>query len=411
VHSQIDENLPSFLVGDPVKLGQVITNLIGNAIKFTHKGAVTLRLWVREMSGQRVSVDFSVTDTGIGIPKEKQEHIFEEFSQGGYDINQKYGGTGLGLTISRKLLELHGSRLQLKSEPGQGSVFYFNLTLKAGKEEAEQKEYGTDDTHTKTQSLQGVKILIVEDNEVNVMVLGQFLSKWGATYERVENGQQAIDKVTSGDYDLVMMDLQMPEMDGYQASSHIRRLKGEKYQAIPIIALSAFAKNEIEALLQEAGINDFVSKPFNPKELFSKIASYTTDKKDTSLSDQKAVVSHISGNDSPAGASFNLSEYKKITSNNAELTHLLKLSIRDLMLFKHESADVLQKREKGLLEKMVHKNRTIITLLEAKKLQALVAESVLLLEHGDDSSIQKTIQALHHELDFVINGLTQHLAL
>ncbi|MBD0260961.1 MAG: PAS domain S-box protein, partial [Cytophagales bacterium] len=184
VHTRIDDRLPPYLVGDPVKLSQVLTNLIGNAIKFTQRGSVTVAAEAREMTETAMTIEFSVTDTGIGIPAEKQAHIFEEFVQAGYAINETYGGTGLGLAISRKLVELHGGKLALKSEPGKGSRFFFTLSLKPGPA-ALTPRGRPDGTGT---SLAGLRVLVAEDNRVNRFILAQFLQKWGARFDAAENG-------------------------------------------------------------------------------------------------------------------------------------------------------------------------------------------------------------------------------
>lgn len=403
----IDEKLPSLLLGDPVKLTQILTNLIGNAIKFTHQGSVTIELKTKEINDYIVNIDFSVTDTGIGIAKEKQEQIFEEFSQGGYEINQQYGGTGLGLAISSKLLSIFGSDLKVNSIPGKGSVFYFNLSLKV---DARKQNHTLveEEFHATPDALKGIKILVAEDNEVNVLVLKQFLNKWGVEYERVENGEQAIENVKAFTYDLILMDLQMPKVDGYQASRYIRNLPGENYKRIPIIALSAFSKHDIEASLQQAQINDFVSKPFNPKELFAKIASHTINKiKNVSPSSQAALSKSLPKPSSSAYISINLNKFRELSLNKEnDFNHLLTLSIRDLTEFKSDSIDALQRRDTQLIEKLFHKNKTTLILLEATKLQALIQKAILLLqEQASDHSLRTVSETISAETDCVIDEL------
>jgi len=272
VHLEIDEQVPACLVGDPVKIGQVITNLLSNAIKFTPKGSVTVAAQLTELSGGVASVQFSVSDTGIGIAPDRLSQIFEEFTQGSYDIALKYGGTGLGLAINRKLLELHDSKMAVESVVGQGTTFSFPLRLKVGSpvdppEGAEERVFEKD-------SLQGLRILVAEDNKINVYLLSRLLRRWGVEFDIVENGQQAVAKVTEREYDLVLMDLQMPEMNGYDATRAIRDMPDEKFRRLPMIALSASTRIGQQGRLSAQGFTDFVGKPFEPRLLFRRIAMY-----------------------------------------------------------------------------------------------------------------------------------------
>jgi PAS domain S-box-containing protein len=277
----IGKNTPNGVKGDPVRLGQIIGNLVSNAIKFTSVGEVTIT--TNEQSGNEnySLIDFEVKDTGIGIPPDKQELIFESFSQASSETTRKYGGTGLGLAITKLLLELQGSSIRLKSTPEQGSSFYFTLKLLKSKNQqvtALQKLSRADVSQDK---LTGIRILLVEDNLINVMVAKKFLERWGVICEVAENGRVAFEKVQEKDYDVVLMDLQMPEMDGYEATIAIRKLPEKKYQSLPIIALTASAVLEMKELVIEVGMNACVSKPFVPGELHSQILSCLTEKRVT----------------------------------------------------------------------------------------------------------------------------------
>jgi PAS domain S-box-containing protein len=267
----IDERVPPAVLGDPIKIGQVLTNLLGNAVKFTTKGSVTVTLQVREQIAEAVAIDFQVADTGIGIEPDRLPRIFDEFTQANYDIGLKYGGTGLGLSISKKLVELHGSRIGVESEVGQGTTFSFTLRLRlpaaavpvAAAEEAES-----------SQSLRGMKALVADDNEVNVLVLTGFLRKWGVDFDVVSTGKEAIERVREGAYDLVLMDLRMPDLDGYEATRRIRSLPHEKFARLPIFAVSASTRMGEQHQLDSAGFSGFVGKPISPDILFAKIARY-----------------------------------------------------------------------------------------------------------------------------------------
>lgn len=269
-----DLGIPNMVIGDSVRLSQVLTNLLGNAIKFTEKGSVTLSTQLVSQDETSMAIKFSVADSGIGIPKEKYDLIFENFSQAESDTTRKYGGTGLGLAICRKLLLLQGSEISIASEVGKGTTFEFVLNFKkANSSSSEIEEYQFCAMPDKI-SKKSAHILVVEDNEMNVLVLSQFLDQWGHTYDVANNGQQGVEMITEKSYDLVLMDLQMPVMDGFDATASIRQL-GEHYLELPIIALTASASSDIIKRVREYGMTDYVSKPFKPETLKSKIAHYS----------------------------------------------------------------------------------------------------------------------------------------
>ncbi len=260
---QIDRSIPEALIGDPIKVNQILINLLGNAIKFTNEGSVTLYLEKVYLDDATVSIKFSVVDTGIGIPKDKQGEIFERFSQASSSTNRKFGGTGLGLSITRRLVELLGGRIYLYSKEHQGSRFYFTLKFKL----QDVKKTVNVEEEIDKEKLVGKKVLIVEDNELNVKILQKFLTKWNLEGDLAINGVHAINKVEDNDYDLILMDLQMPVMDGYETTSAIRK-KGIR---TPIIALTADATSDVVARAHRIGMNDCITKPFNPTKLIRKI--------------------------------------------------------------------------------------------------------------------------------------------
>lgn len=269
----MDSGLPEVIVGDPTRLSQILNNLIGNAVKFTEKGKVTVDISVQSEDDENILLDFEVEDTGIGIPPDKIASVFESFTQSNSTITRKYGGTGLGLSITRKLVELQGSSIKLESEVGSGSTFSFSLQFKKSKRKSIEERVKNDSPLV--ESLLGVKVLLVEDNKVNQMVATKFLGYWGIEVDLAETGLEATEKVLEKDFDLVLMDLHMPVMDGYTATKIIRSYEEEKYKTLPIMALTASVLQPSRQGVEEAGMTDFVSKPFKPEELNRKIAQYT----------------------------------------------------------------------------------------------------------------------------------------
>ena len=258
----VDDAITRKVIGDPIRMTQVITNLVHNAIKFTHAGSVMLSLRVVRQTHDALELKVSVQDTGIGIPKEKQKIIFERFTQADSSTSRRYGGTGLGLAISKKILELLGSELHLISEPGKGSEFFFTLVLPAGNAVVETVN-PQQQQKTEEKPLQGVHILLVDDNPINILVAQNFLKKWGAVIDTAKNGQEAIDQLDVKKHHLILMDLHMPVMDGYEATRRLRS-RGE---TIPIIALTASIPQEVEDQVKKAGLNGTVIKPFVPDDL------------------------------------------------------------------------------------------------------------------------------------------------
>jgi PAS domain S-box-containing protein len=261
---KLDEQIAPRLLGDIHRLNQIITNLIGNAIKFTPQGKVKLEITHVSESNDAQDIRFSVVDTGIGIAAERQTAVFQAFSQEDNSTTRKYGGTGLGLSISRRIVEMMGGHLTLTSEKNVGTIFTFQIQFKKANSEAPvAKEFNPD--------LQGSLILLVEDNKVNQFLANALLTSWKAKVDISEDGQDAIDRLKEKEYDLVLMDLQMPIMDGFEATEHIREVLKSN---VPIIGLSANALNGERERSMERGMNDYVSKPFQPEMLYEKIHGF-----------------------------------------------------------------------------------------------------------------------------------------
>lgn len=268
LNSLIHDDVPEVILTDQVRLAQILNNLVSNAVKFTNKGSVQLEIRKKRSLQQYEELEFLVRDTGIGIPESKHRSIFEEFTQADNNTTRLYGGTGLGLAITTRLLKLFNSKIDLWSKPGEGSVFSFVLKLKTGIRRVEKKiKYEDVSDFT---LLNGKRMLVVEDNKINQIIVRKFLTQWGIMSDYADNGKEALDKLEQNSYHLILMDLQMPVMDGYEATKEIRK-SGHIYQNIPIVALSASAMMQIRDKAIKIGMNDFVTKPFNPNELYVKM--------------------------------------------------------------------------------------------------------------------------------------------
>ena len=259
------EKDPAFnvrIISDPTRISQVVGNLLQNAIKFTKKGQIKLVIKQEKRNKQHVTLTIKVEDTGIGIAPEKQKLIFERFTQEDTSTSRSFGGTGLGLAICKKILELQGTRLQLESEQGKGSVFYFTQTFAVSQAFNFNQEELPVIQIEKGRPLTGISILMAEDNELNVLVAKTFLEKWGANIDVAVNGEEAVKKLDPNKHQLILMDMHMPVMDGYEAISVIRSQGIET----PIVALTASLPSEVEEKAKNLSINGIVTKPFEPED-------------------------------------------------------------------------------------------------------------------------------------------------
>jgi len=265
----IDENIPPVLLGDTVRLRQILLNLSGNSIKFTEKGEVKIQAALQEIDEDQYVVIFSVVDTGIGIPEDKQSAIFDSFTQASGDTTRKYGGTGLGLTIAKELIGLMNGSIFVKSKVNEGSTFYVTIPFKKG-------DTLTDVNEKKKQAftyqeLSGTRVLLVEDNVMNQFLAKKILQSWNFQIDVADNGNIAIEKIRQADFDIILMDIQMPEKDGFETTDYIRKQMPAPKSSLPIIAITAHALiGEAEKCIA-AGMNDYVSKPFNKTVLYEKI--------------------------------------------------------------------------------------------------------------------------------------------
>ena len=260
-----ENDVSSSVKTDPVRLTQVLTNLISNAIKFTDQGKVTVTVQSVAVTGGKHHIKFSVRDTGIGIADDQLDAIFESFTQANSDTTRKYGGTGLGLSITKRLVELFNANIIVKSKIGEGSEFLFTIAFDCTNQQLQPSR------RAPLHSMDGLRVLIVDDNEVNQVVASRLLKKWGAVTDVAKDGFEALEKLKGKDFDLVLMDLQMPQLDGFETTRRIRKIDDPYFKNIPIIAITANALPDTELRTKECGMRDFLTKPFEPATLKEKI--------------------------------------------------------------------------------------------------------------------------------------------
>ena len=388
----MDELVPEFVVGDSVRINQVLLNLLSNAIKFTDEGEICLKVKLLESKERFASIQFSVRDTGIGISKENQEKIFDLFTQGGDQITRLYGGTGLGLAISKRLVEMMGGKLVLKSKENEGSTFSFSLQLhiasgeKLRREEKEENDFVFRD-------LGALRILLAEDNKVNQYVTAETIKSWGREIEIevADNWLKAYQAVKEKDFDLVVMDVQMPVMNGHEATRRIRESLPEKKRSIPILAMTAFATaGEAEKCLS-SGMDDYIPKPFNPKNLYAKIARLTGVKPGKAIDRGKNRASrqHQEEMQSKSAQKYDLSYLNTITQGDEGL----KLKMLQTIL--EEAPEELARMKSLYIRKdwqklrgAAHKFKSTLVFLGNKKLESIVKK--IELNAMNESELAKT---------------------
>ena len=399
LRSTVDEQLPEMVRTDPLKLSQILNNLLSNAIKFTREGMVSVDVSLQKQEEDRCWATCSVQDTGVGIPADKLDDIFEAFTQADISTVRQYGGTGLGLSITKHLLELMGSRIEVESEVGKGTRFFFTLPLNTNVSEAPSKEVTT--PASEQMFFEDKHVLLVEDAAINRMLLLQFLKEWwNLLPDEAENGQQALEKVQQKQYDLILMDIRMPVMDGYQAAQAIRGLPDQRYQKMPILALTADTLEEVQRRQKGALFTDVVTKPFDPQELRQKILRYTLDNK-----------SRIDGNGLSATPvnepALDLQKVEEIfKGDESNIRQFLETVREEFAGFRQEVPQVLMERNQEALRYFIHKTTMMLDMLMLSQLKALLEEAQSLLERkADNTSLEGAQQRIGQQLDEVLAKL------
>jgi CheY-like chemotaxis protein len=286
----IQDNIPDTLTGDAVRLTQILVNLISNAIKFTQKGGISINITTLDQHNETVRLRFSVKDSGIGIPADKLEPIFERFQQGETDTTRKYGGTGLGLSIVRNLVQLQGGNISVESEQGKGTEFIFDIAYSLVPVGESLPTSLSDKTAITAGAFPNAQILVVEDNSMNQLLIKFTFESWKVNYQLADNGAKAIEWLQRSTFNLVLLDIQMPLMDGYATSQAIRK---ELKSDIPIIAMTAHALAGEREKCISYGMNDYISKPIHEKELFSLLKKYLDDNRDSNIESLKNELHYI----------------------------------------------------------------------------------------------------------------------
>ncbi|WP_321491310.1 PAS domain S-box protein [uncultured Desulfobacter sp.] len=386
------------VVGDPLRLRQILVNYLGNAVKFTEQGRITLNVMVSQQRGHDVLLRFEVQDTGIGISEEQKNTVFDSFVQADALITRKYGGTGLGLAISRQLARLMGGDAGVESELGKGSTFWFTAVLEIG----DPKDLKADIGESLAQLRKNARILLVEDNEINQEVAKDILEQLGLSVDTAFNGRVAVRKVDANQYDLILMDMQMPVMDGLEASRKIRDMKNGAH--VPIVALTANAFEEDRRRCLKAGMNGFVAKPFEPEQLHAVLSRW--------IPDSDGMQDHIYGVDTleQSGAEEKKGDRSHIDPTTG-LKYVKKTETYQKMLdkFLEQQADLParinrahQGKDMDSVRLMVHSLKGTAGTLGMHDLQAKAASCEILLRKGaEERKLKEGLVALTGELTAV----------
>jgi PAS domain S-box-containing protein len=377
----LEEDANQVFIGDPVRLNQILINLIGNAIKFTQTGSIHVAVKIDRINADIYKLRFEITDTGIGIPKAKLQTIFESFSQADASVTRKYGGTGLGLTIVKQLIELQKGTIRVTSEVNKGTTFSFTISYKLGKTEFfdEAKLYKP---KYKTQ-LKNASVLLVEDNDINRLYAGSILKMWGCQYETAENGVVALEKVRNNSFDVILMDIQMPVMDGFETTKAIRNGDPKKSK-VPIIALTANATQKDFEKCLAMGMNDCITKPFTQDDLFKILTKYLGKR----LTNKQKIISSESTNqiDTPI---IDLTYLKKVSNNNQEFIQEIINTFLESMPKSIEDINTFLKEKNWIqLGKVAHKIKPTITLMGIHSLKDKILQLEIEAKNGaNDTSI------------------------
>jgi signal transduction histidine kinase/ActR/RegA family two-component response regulator/HPt (histidine-containing phosphotransfer) domain-containing protein len=428
----IERQTPNYLMGDPLRLGQVLINLVNNAVKFTDQGKVIMAIRVLERHESRITLEFSVQDTGIGLSREQSERLFQPFTQADRGTTRQYGGTGLGLSISKQLVHMMGGEIRVESEPGQGSTFLFTANFSVQPEKSPSppimetfgrevaKQPGTariESTLEKAlEGISGASILLVEDNLINQQVAQELLEQAGVSVSIVSNGQEAVSAVEEGAFDLVLTDINMPVMDGFQATARIR--ENPRFQDLPILAMTAQALSGDREKSLQAGMNDHITKPIDPDKLYTALVKWIDPKKRQGPLPlgQKRIVSIQASETDPAVVAtlaesadmpgLNVSEgLARVAGNQSLYDKLLQDFAREFCLIVSELHKLLDEDQLEKMAVLVHSIKGVSGNLGANDLNGASIALEKAIKGGDRVLIDNQIRKFETDLETVIQSI------
>lgn len=381
----LDDRIKEILLGDPFRLNQILINLISNALKFTHAGSIQIDCRLEKSINKTQFIKFSVSDTGIGIPADKLNTIFESFSQADASVTRKYGGTGLGLTIVKQLVELQKGSIKVISKEDVGTTFLVTIPYVSGKtDDIEESSLKIHRQKAEQTSLKNLKILLAEDNDINRLYATSILKMWECPTDTAENGYVALEKVRNGSYDVILMDIQMPVMDGFEATKAIRMGENPRNQ-VPIVALTANATNKDVERCLAAGMNDCIAKPFTPENLFSILVKY---------SQLKSLRSEVIPPAPTANGIVDLSYLRKVSKNNkAFINDIINSFLEITPKVLTEVREYQAKKEWVKLEKAIHKMKPTLIMIGMPDAKEMAVEIEGLVRSKQDPQALKLLTA------------------
>jgi signal transduction histidine kinase/CheY-like chemotaxis protein len=385
-----DYHIQDMLSGDPIRLNQILTNLMANAVKFTEKGKVNLDIKLLEVNDSQCKIRLKVTDTGIGIPENKLLSIFDSFEQV-ENNKRRYEGTGLGLTIVKQLVELQGGKISVKSRVNEGSEFIVEMTFRLSKNRTKPVVEIVQETQTKY-DFSKVRVLIVEDNHVNQLLVKNMLKNFGFVhYASAENGRTALEKLRTETYDIILMDIQMPEMDGYEITREIRTRLQKEIRNVPIIALTADASEKEKTKAKESGMNDYVVKPYTSEELFASLIKFIPQiEEDVQKSGDIAPREMLS-------VGMNLEFLDKFTGGDQELTiQLLEIILKQIPEATQKLKEAIPNQNWKEVHAVSHKVKSSLAIFELQELKKL---SVNIEEYSRDGVRLEAIPELFSKFE------------
>jgi two-component system sensor histidine kinase/response regulator len=404
---EVDDKVPTELVGDSLRLGQILINLANNAVKFTDTGQITLEVKPLEISENQTRLQFSVQDTGIGLTKEQCGKLFQAFSQADSSTTRKYGGTGLGLTISKKLTEMMNGKIWVESEAGVGSSFIFTAVF--GRHSEKRTVAKAKGDVEGLENIRGARILLAEDNEINQQVAREILEQASLVVEIANNGVEAVAMAQKNQYDVILLDIQMPEMNGFQATENIRKLEGE-IKDIPIIAMTAHAMSGDREKSIEGGMNDHVVKPIDPDQLFGALLKWIKpgEREISKHLTEKIVEEKKPSENQPLPLLQNIdikSGLSRVGGNEKLYRSLLVKFYNEYPDSTAQIKDALAKEDQELGTRLAHTVKGVAGNLGAKDLQAASADVERAIKDGNLKNIDELLDTFEQNIQSIMDGL------